>query len=59
MLFRNSVFDLNISPISKLLSEQDYDACIDEFECVVDFLETLEEDDDVQNVYSNVNLGGI
>ena len=26
---------------------------------VVDFLETLEEDDDVQNVYSNVNLGGI
>ena len=22
-------------------------------------LETLEEDDDVQNVYSNVNLGGI
>ena len=26
---------------------------------VVDFLETLEEDNDVQNVYSNVNLGGI
>ncbi len=26
---------------------------------VVDFLETLEEDDDVQNVYSNVNLGDI
>jgi transcriptional/translational regulatory protein YebC/TACO1 len=26
---------------------------------VVDFLESLEEDDDVQNVYSNVNLGGI
>ena len=26
---------------------------------VIDFLETLEEDDDVQNVYSNVNLGGI
>ena len=26
---------------------------------VVDFLETLEEDEDVQNVYSNVNLGGI
>ena len=26
---------------------------------VLDFLETLEEDDDVQNVYSNVNLGGI
>ncbi len=26
---------------------------------LVDFLETLEEDDDVQNVYSNVNLGGI
>ena len=24
---------------------------------VVNFLETLEEDDDVQNVYSNVNLG--
>ena len=26
---------------------------------VVDFLETLEEDDDVQNVYSNVSLGSI
>ena len=26
---------------------------------VGDFLESLEEDDDVQNVYSNVNLGGI
>ena len=26
---------------------------------IVDFLETLEEDDDVQNVYSNVNLGSI
>ena len=25
---------------------------------VVDFLETLEEDDDVQSVYSNVNIGG-
>ena len=25
---------------------------------VLDFLETLEEDDDVQNVYSNLNLGG-
>ena len=31
----------------------------DNKESVVDFLETLEEDDDVQNVYSNVNLGGI
>ena len=26
---------------------------------VLDFLETLEEDDDVQSVYSNVNVGGI
>ena len=26
-------------------------------ESVLDLLETLEEDDDVQNVYSNVNLG--
>ena len=25
---------------------------------VIDFLEALEEDDDVQNVYSNANLGG-
>ena len=31
----------------------------DSKDSVVDFLETLEEDDDVQNVYSNVNLGGI
>ena len=27
-------------------------------EIVIEFLETLEDDDDVQNVYSNVNLGG-
>ena len=26
---------------------------------VINFLETLEEDDDVQNIYSNVNLGDI
>ena len=31
----------------------------DNKESIVGFLETLEEDDDVQNVYSNVNLGGI
>ena len=31
----------------------------DNKDTVIDFLETLEEDDDVQNVYSNVNLGGI
>ena len=31
----------------------------DNKDSVLDFLETLEEDDDVQNVYSNVNLGGI
>ena len=31
----------------------------DNKDSVVDFLETLEEDDDVQNVYSNVSLGGI
>ena len=26
---------------------------------VIDFLNTLDEDDDVQNVYSNIRLGGI
>ena len=31
----------------------------DNKDSVEDFLETLEEDDDVQNVYSNVHLGGI
>ena len=31
----------------------------DNKDSVVDFLETLEEDDDVQHVYSNVNLGGL
>ena len=31
----------------------------DKKDVVIDFLESLEEDDDVQNVYSNVNLGGI
>ena len=25
---------------------------------IIDFLDTLEDDDDVQNIYSNVNLGG-
>ena len=28
-------------------------------EPVINFLETLEDDDDVQNVYSNVHLGNI
>jgi len=31
----------------------------DEKEDVIDFLENLEDDDDVQNVFSNVNLGNI
>jgi YebC/PmpR family DNA-binding regulatory protein len=31
----------------------------DEKESVVEFLENLEDDDDVQNVFSNVNLGNI
>ncbi len=31
----------------------------DNKDSVVDFLETLDEDDDVQNVYSNVDLGSI
>jgi len=31
----------------------------DEKESVIEFLENLEEDDDVQNVFSNVNLGSI
>ena len=29
----------------------------DREESVIEFLETLEDDDDVQNVYSNVNFG--
>ena len=29
----------------------------DREENVIEFLETLEDDDDVQNVYSNVNFG--
>ena len=28
-----------------------------EQESVIEFLETLEDDDDVQNVFSNVNFG--
>ena len=31
----------------------------DRRECVIEFLETIEDDDDVQNVYSNVQLGNI
>jgi transcriptional/translational regulatory protein YebC/TACO1 len=30
-----------------------------EEEDVIEFLETIEDDDDVQNVYSNVQLGNI
>ena len=29
----------------------------DKVETAIEFLETLEDDDDVQNVYSNINLG--
>ena len=31
----------------------------DEKDSVIEFLENLEDDDDVQNVFSNVNLGNI
>ena len=31
----------------------------DEKESVIEFLENLEDDDDVQYVFSNVNLGNI
>ena len=31
----------------------------DKREDVIEFLETIEDDDDVQNVYSNVQLGNI
>ena len=31
----------------------------DEKESVIEFFENLEDDDDVQNVFSNVNLGNI
>ena len=31
----------------------------EERESVIEFLENLEDDDDVQNVFSNVNLGNI
>ena len=31
----------------------------DRKEDVIEFLETIEDDDDVQNVYSNVQLGNI
>ncbi len=34
------------------------DVINDKKESVIEFLETLEDDDDVQSVYSNVNLGG-
>jgi transcriptional/translational regulatory protein YebC/TACO1 len=29
----------------------------DKVEAAIEFLETLEDDDDVQNVYSNINFG--
>ena len=33
------------------------DVAKDRAEAAIEFLETLEDDDDVQNVYSNINLG--
>jgi YebC/PmpR family DNA-binding regulatory protein len=33
------------------------DVAKDKVEAAIEFLETLEDDDDVQNVYSNINLG--
>ena len=33
------------------------DVAKDREEAVINFLETLEDDDDVQNVFSNVNFG--
>ena len=35
------------------------DINVDNKDTVIEFLESLEEDDDVQNVYSNFNLGEI
>ena len=33
------------------------DVAKDRVDAAIDFLETLEDDDDVQNVYSNINFG--
>ena len=33
------------------------DVAKDKVEAAIEFLETLEDDDDVQNVYSNINFG--
>ena len=33
------------------------DVAKDRTEAAIEFLETLEDDDDVQNVYSNINFG--
>ena len=33
------------------------DVAKDKVESAIEFLETLEDDDDVQNVYSNINFG--
>jgi transcriptional/translational regulatory protein YebC/TACO1 len=33
------------------------DVAKDRVETAIEFLETLEDDDDVQNVYSNINFG--
>ena len=33
------------------------DVAKDKAETAINFLETLEDDDDIQNVYSNINFG--
>ena len=38
-------------PLNKVKLEKEKE------ETAIEFLETLEEDDDVQNVYANLNLG--
>ena len=47
--------------VSQLIgaTEQRNDEVEEELSLALSAEETLEEDDDVQNVYSNVNLGGI
>ena len=62
--FSKNVFSINkianfISTDIEWVPINSVDIQNDEKESVIEFLENLEDDDDVQNVFSNVNLGNI
>ena len=55
----SKVYKLGITKINNQIinNVESIDVAKDKVETAIGFLETLEDDDDVQNVYSNINFG--